>query len=74
MAEDKPSGNGELVNFSVCKAENGFKVSASYEKKKKTISQRAGWVPNCTNEYKDYVYKTDKELIAAIASLVKDMK
>jgi len=72
--EDKPTGKGELKSFEVCKAENGFKVSARYETKKKTLSQRAGWVPDTSWDYKEYVYKTEDELSDAVKNLAKQMK
>lgn len=72
MATDKPatkSGDMKLVDFRVCKAENGFKVHCSYEKKNKTISQKAGWVPSTLYDDKCYVYTDKKSLLAAIDSL-----
>jgi len=64
------SGEMKLTNFSVCKAENGFKVNASYEKKNKTISQRAGWVPSTSYDDKQYVYVDKKTLLAAVDTLI----
>ena len=71
--KDKPvvkDGSFKLVSFNVRKAENGFKVCASYEKKNKTLSQRAGWVPSTSYDDKEYVYVDKKALMAAVDTLV----
>ena len=73
MAEKDMKGM-ELKGFTVRKAENGFKVCADYEKKNKTLSQKAGWVPICMYESKEFVYKTDEETAAEVKKLLKEMK
>lgn len=72
---DKPatkSGDMKLASFRVCKAENGYKLCACYEKKNKTLAQKAGWVPSCSYDDKEYVYKTEEELVTAVKSLLKN--
>ena len=52
MAKNEKENLGELCHFSVCKAENGYKLSFCFEGSS-SLSQKAGWVPMsmCSKEY-----------------------
>jgi hypothetical protein len=69
MADKEKKADMELCTLNICRAENGYKVCASYEAKEKSLAQRAGWVPCGPCEYKDYVEKTK----AAVVSRVKEL-
>lgn len=47
------------VNIDVAK--NGFEARVSYEAKK-SLSQKAGWIPSSYEEPEKYIAKTKKEL------------
>ena len=75
MAE-KPaakSGDMKLTSFNVRKAENGYKVCANYEKKNKTLSQKAGWVPSTLYDDKEYVYTDKKAAKEAIEKMIESL-
>lgn len=65
MAEDKDEKLGDACHLTVCKAENGYKLSFSYEHKQ-SLSERNGWVPSFPSECKDYVEKTKAAVIERI--------
>jgi hypothetical protein len=67
---DKEKKCGELCHVSLCKAENGWKISCSYEPGEKSLGQRAGWVPCCPNECKDYVEKTKSAVIKRLEEIL----
>lgn len=69
MAEKEKQATGDLCYINVNRAENGYKISASYEDKNKSLAQRAGWVPCGPCEYKEYVEKTK----AAVVNRVKEL-
>jgi hypothetical protein len=72
MAEtEKEEKLGELVHFSGCRAENGWKLCFQYEDKDKSLAQRAGWVPCAPCVCKDYVEKTIEGVLKRIKELVK---
>lgn len=73
-AGTKDTKGMDLKSFNVCRAENGYKICANYEKKNKTISQRAGWVPSCSYDDKQFVYKTDEEVLTAVKAFLKEIK
>jgi hypothetical protein len=68
MAEEKKEDLGELCHVSVCKAENGYKISCQYEGED-SLSQRAGWVPR-SNTCKDYVEKTKAAVIERLKKVL----
>ena len=72
MAEkkEKTCKCGDFQSFDVSKAENGYRISARFEKKKKSISERAGWVPSSTCTYKDFVATSKPELFARIEKIM----
>lgn len=69
MADKSEEKLGEPCHVSICKAENGYKVSCSYEAEK-TLSQRAGWAPCMPGECKDYVEKTKAAVIERLKKLL----
>jgi hypothetical protein len=68
--EDKEKCCGELTHVSLCKAENGWKISCSY-KQEETLSQRAGWTPCMPCECKDFVEKTEDAAIERVKKILK---
>jgi hypothetical protein len=66
MAEEK---KGELCHVSLCKAENGWKISCSYESEK-TLGQRAGWYPSGPNDSIDYVEKTKESVLKRLKEIL----
>jgi hypothetical protein len=69
MAE-KEEKYGDASHISICKAENGYKISCSYENKEKSLGQRAGWVPMSPCESKDYVEKTKDAVLKRLKELL----
>jgi hypothetical protein len=67
--EEKKESPGELCHISICVAENGYKISCSYQPEK-SLSQRAGWVPCMPGESKDYVEKTKSALLKTLESVL----
>jgi hypothetical protein len=68
MAEKEKEDMGELCHISICVAENGYKVSCSYEGKD-SLSARAGWVPTSMS-CKDFVEKSKKSVVARIEKIL----
>lgn len=60
---------GELCHVSICKAENGWKISCSYEPQE-TLSSRAGWVPPTYCKPKEYVEKTKASVIKRLEEVL----
>jgi hypothetical protein len=69
MAEDKDEKLGELCHVAICKVENGYKISCSYEHEA-TLSERKGWVPSVGNDCKDYVEKTKAAVIERLKKVL----
>jgi hypothetical protein len=71
MAEkkEKKCKCGDFQNFSVSKAENGYKISACFEQKNKTLSQRAGWCPSSC-AYKEFVATSKPEMFARLEKIM----
>lgn len=71
MADDKKDKQGELCHVSICKVENGYKISCNYTSKNQSLSQRAGWVEGPSyNESKDYVEKTKAAVIKRLEEIL----
>ena len=72
MAEKEKSCEkcGDFENFSVNKAENGYKISACFQKKKKSIGEKAGWYPSTNNTYKEYVATSKPEMFSRIEKIM----
>jgi hypothetical protein len=71
METTKEKGKtGELCHVSICRVENGYKISCSYEPEEKSLSQRAGWVPCMPGECKDYVEKTKSAVIKRLEEIL----
>ena len=66
MAEEK---KGEVCHISICKAENGYKISCSYEAEK-SLGVRAGWYPQGPCEFKDYVEKTKDAVLKRLKEIL----
>jgi hypothetical protein len=67
--KEKTCKCGDFQGFSVDKAENGYKISARFEQKKKSLSQRAGWCPSsCT--YKEFVATSKAEMFARLEKIM----
>ena len=67
MAE-KQKGR-KLTNISIDVAENGFEIRACYEPKK-TLSQKAGWIPCSYEEPKKHVATSEAELYAQLKKII----
>lgn len=67
MAKEKEDDKvkKEKVHITIDEIDNGFEVSC-YTEKKKTLSQRAGWVPECSSysSTKKLAFKTMNEVLA----------
>jgi hypothetical protein len=68
MSEDKEK-LGELCHVTLCKAENGWKISCSY-KTEQTLSQRAGWAPCMPNECKEYIAATKDAVLKRLKEIL----
>jgi hypothetical protein len=69
MAKEKEEKDiGELCHISVCKAENGWKVSCSY-KCDDSLSVRAGWIP-AMSSCKDFVEKSKSAVVARVKQIL----
>lgn len=66
--ETKDKGE-ELCHISICKAENGYKISCNYEPKE-TLSSRAGWVPPMYCKPKEYVEKSKAAVIKRLEEVL----
>ena len=66
---DKEKGKGELRHVSLCRAENGWKISCSYESEK-TLRQRAGWTPCDAGECKEYVEKSKAAVLKRLEEVL----
>ena len=72
MAEKDHKGE-VLTCINIDIAKNGYEVRCSYQKEKKTLSQRAGWVPDCSYREPDkYVAKTKKELVEQLNKVLPE--
>ena len=69
MAENKEEKLGELCHVSICKAENGYKITCSYEHNM-SLSERKGWVPSVAQDCKDYVEKTKAAVIERLKKVL----
>jgi hypothetical protein len=65
---EKEKDKGELCHISICVAENGYKISCSYEDGS-SLSARAGWVPTSMS-CKDFVEKSKKSVVARIEKIL----
>jgi hypothetical protein len=70
--EDKDKGS--LRSFEVEIADNGFEIRARYAPKKKTLSQRKGWIPEPYCEPCKTVATSKADLLKQLGTLVKDCK
>ena len=73
MAEKDHKGE-VLTCINIDIAKNGYEVRCSYQKEKKTLSQRAGWVP-CSDGWQEpdkYIAKTKKELVEQLNKVLPD--
>ena len=61
-----------LTGISIDIAKNGYEIRCSYQKKKKSLSQRAGWVPDCYQEPDKYIAKTKKELVEQLNKVLPE--
>jgi len=68
MAEKKDEKR-KLTCINIDIAKNGYELRCSYEPKK-SLSQRAGWVPSTYEEPTKYVAKNEDELIAQIKKVL----
>jgi len=68
MAEEKEK-KGEVCHISICKCENGWKISCMYNYEK-TLSQRAGWTPCGVGECKDYVAATKAAVLKRLEEIM----
>lgn len=66
MAEEK---SGDLCHVTICKVENGYKVSCSYDSPE-TLSSKAGWVPRVPGECKEYVEKSKAAVIKRLEEVL----
>jgi hypothetical protein len=69
---DKDHKEEVLIRIGIEVAKNGYEVCCSYQKKKKSLSQRAGWVPECYQEPDKYVAKNKKELIEQLNKVLPE--
>ena len=67
MAKEEKD-TGELCHISICVAENGYKVSCSYENKD-SLSVRAGWIPSMPS-CKDYVEKSKPAVVERVKKIL----
>jgi hypothetical protein len=67
MAEEKTAK--EPTHISLCRAENGWKISCNYESEK-SLSQKAGWVPCSMGECKEYVEKTKDAVLKRLKEVL----
>lgn len=67
MAEEKKKS--EPSHISVCRAENGYKICATYDGEK-SLASRAGWVPQMPGECKEYVEKTREAVLSRLKELL----
>jgi hypothetical protein len=68
--KEKKCKCGDFSNFSVNKAENGYKISACFEKKNKSLSERAGWCPTSGGSYKEYVATSKPEMFNRLEKIM----
>lgn len=66
--KEKKCKCGDFQNFSVSKAENGYKISSCFENKK-TLGAKAGWYPS-SNSYKEYVATSKAEMFARLEKIL----
>ena len=59
---------GELCGIHVCVAENGYKVSCTFECSD-SLSARAGWIPSAMN-CKDYVEKSKNAVVERVKKIL----
>lgn len=68
--ETREERKGELCHLSICKAENGWKVSCSY-KCDDSLSVRAGWIPSMSS-CKDYVEKSKSAVVERVKQILSE--
>jgi hypothetical protein len=69
MAEEAKEKLEDADHISICRAENGWKICATFEGDKDKLSVRAGWVPPMCN-CKDYVEKTRESVLKRIKEIL----
>ena len=70
MADKEKKTDMEICHVSICKVENGYKISCQYESTTQTLAQRAGWVPPVLCECKDYVEKTKDAVLKRLKDIL----
>jgi len=70
MKKEKSCKCGDFQSFNVSKAENGYKISACFENKKKSLSERKGWVPTSSGSYKEYVATSKPEMFNRLEKIM----
>jgi hypothetical protein len=68
--EKKAECYGDLRSIHVRCAENGYEICCNYNSEQ-TLSQKAGWVPCCPSESKDYVEKTPEAAAKQFLEILK---
>ena len=69
MAEDKEK-QGDCCHVSICKAENGWKISCTYEPKEEKLGVRAGWYPPEYCKPVEYVEKTKAAVVKRLEEVL----
>ena len=70
MANEKENKAEELCHVAICKAENGWKITCSYEPKEQSLSARAGWVPPTYYKPIEYVEKTKDAVLKRLKEIL----
>ncbi len=70
MADKAEEKLGEVCHVSICAAENGWKISVSYEPKEQSLGVRAGWYPPGPSMCKDYVEKTKDAVLKRLKEVL----
>lgn len=69
MADKDEKKLGECCHVSICKVENGYKISCQHEREQ-SISEKNGWVPSYPNDCKDYVEKTKDAVLKRLKEVL----
>ena len=69
--DEKKECCGEFCSLNVRCAENGYEICCYY-KSEETLSQKAGWVPCCPQESKDWVEKTPEATAKRVLEILKE--
>lgn len=57
-------------HVSLCRVENGWKISCQYESPEKSLGVRAGWYPAGPGECKDWVEKTKDAVLKRLKEIL----